>query len=103
MGEASMIRPTFMLASVLLLPTVAVAQSLDIGDDSIELLSETEESVMPPDAEDLEGQIGSSDPVIVEPQFDMKAEQPDDLGATTNLNQTEPDPAPGLMIKIPTN
>jgi len=103
MEGSSMIRPTLMVASVLLLPTVAVAQSLDISEDATELLSETDESAMPPDAEDLEGQIGSSDPVIVEPQFDMTAEQPDDLGATTNLNQTEPEPAPGLMIKIPTN
>jgi hypothetical protein len=32
----------------------------------------------------------------------MTAEQPDDLDAT-GLNQTDPEPAPGLIIKIQTN
>jgi len=97
--------PIFILATALVMPTVSVAQSLDIPDDSTLPLSETDENISkaPPDAEDLDGQIGSTDPIVVEPKFDLMAEQPDDLGDTSNLDHTDPEPAPGLVIKIPAN
>ena len=97
--------PISLLAAFILLPTFAVAESLDIADDPALSLSETDESVSeaPHDAEDLEGQIGSEGPVLVEPKFDMTAEQPDDLVGTNNLDHNDAEPAPGLMIKIPTN
>ncbi len=95
----------FLSLVLTLVPTFAVAQSLDIADDPVLSLSDTDASVSkaPPDAADLEGQIGSTDPVLVEPKFDMTAEHPEDFGDTNNLNHTDSEPAPGLVIKIPTN
>jgi len=97
--------PKFILACILLMPTVALAQSPDIGDASTPSLSETDESISaaPPDVKDLEGRIGSKSPATVQPQFDMTAEQPDYFDSATGLDQTDPEPAPGLTIKIPTN
>ena len=96
--------PIFILTTYLIMPTVAVAQSLDIPEDTVAPISETDESISEatPDAEDLKGQIDPKDQVLVEPKFDLTAEQPGDLGETNNLNQTDPKPAPGLVIKIPT-
>lgn len=93
------------LAIFLLIPTLAVAQSLDITDEPSLPLSETDNSASaaPPNAEDLEGQVNSTGPVIIEPKFDLTAEPADDLDNASSLNQAEPEPAPGLVIKIPTN
>ena len=62
----------FLFLVLTLVSTFAVAQSLDIADDPVLSLSDTDASVFEasPDAEDLEGQIGSTDQVLVEPKFD---------------------------------
>jgi hypothetical protein len=93
----------FMLATSLLMSTVAVAQSLDITADSTQPGSEPDTTVVDrPDLEDFESQADSPHPVLIEPKFDMTAE-PDDLGTSSNLHQIDPDPSPGLVIKVPTN
>ena len=95
----------FLFFVLTLVPTFAAAQSLDIADDPVLSLSDTDASVSEarPDTEDLEGQIGSTGPVLVEPKFDMTAEHPEDFGDANKLHHTDPEPAPGLVIKIPTN
>ena len=95
----------FLFFVLTLVPTFAAAQSLDIAEDPVLSLSDTDASVSEarPDTEDLEGQIGSTGPVLVEPKFDMTAEHPEDFGDTNKLHHTDPEPATGLLIKIPTN
>ncbi|MEZ5828614.1 MAG: hypothetical protein R3D01_09680 [Hyphomicrobiales bacterium] len=44
----------------------------------------------------------SKRPLALQPQLDMTAEQPD-VFATTPPTFDEPDPSPGLRLKIPTN
>lgn len=95
--------PTFMLATSLLIPSAAVAQSLDLTEDSIQPDSELDTTTLNrPDLQNLGSHADSTRPVLIEPKFDMTAE-PDNSGPSNNLDQREPDPTPGLIIKIPTN
>ena len=97
--------PILALAAFLLMPAAAVAQSLDIADDPEPPVLETDGTTPPADAHlgDLEDQVNAKGPLLLEPKFDLTAEQPDALSGTSPLHQTEPEPAPGLVIKIPTN
>jgi hypothetical protein len=97
--------PILVLATVLLNPAAAVAQSLHIPDDAEPPILENEDTMPSADAHlgDLEDQVKAQGPLALEPKFDLTAEQPDALNGTSPLNHTEPEPGPGFVLKIPTD
>jgi hypothetical protein len=97
--------PLLVLAAFLLIPGAAAAQSLDAGDGSEPPVLEAEDTAIPSDSKlgDLEEQVKSKGPLALEPKFDLTDEQPEALSGTSSLNQVEPLPAPGFVLKIPTN
>jgi hypothetical protein len=102
--------PILALATVLLVPAAAVAQPLDLAEDAeppaLETpMLETEDAAQSGDARlgDLEDQVDAKGPLALEPKFDLTDEQPEALSGTSPLNHNEPEPAPGFVLKIPTN
>ena len=95
--------PLLVLATVLLSPAPAAAQPLDLGTDSGTPALQTESTAPPAAARlgDLEDQIDAKAPLALEPKLDL-APDDDALSGTSTL-QNDPRPAPGLVIKIPTN
>jgi hypothetical protein len=111
--------------TALLLPTVAFAES----DDSLlntEVTSEitiedsTVETMTPTDSHQLDTQHGdistdrhdlnkaetpakAAGPFIVAPKFDFGAGLPPETDTTINPYEPVPEPAPGFVIRIPTN
>ncbi len=93
--------PILVLAMALLVPAAASAQPLDVTGEPDPL---TLEGATPQaDAGELAGEIKSKRPLALQPQLDLTAEQPDALTGTTPPTFDEPDPSPGLRLKIPTN
>jgi hypothetical protein len=106
--------PILALATVLLAPAAALAQPLDLAEDAeppaletpmLETpVLETDDAVQSGEARlgDLEDQVTDA-PLVLEPKFDLTDDQPDGLSAPSALDHTEPEPAPGVRLKIPTN
>lgn len=124
--ENAMRATTFVLATILFMPTFAFAQSAsslptDVAPYETDLRKEQHEAIATPDPnrldteihdnataepadlEDVERRAESARPVIIEPKFDMTPEDPDETSAPIGPDQTDPVPAPGIVIKIPTN
>ena len=95
--------PLLVLATVLLSPAPAAAQPLDLGTDPEPSALETESTAPPAAARlgDLEDQVDAKAPLALEPKLDL-APDDDALSGTSTL-QNDPRPAPGLVMKIPTN
>lgn len=97
------IKPEVLVLLALLVPGPGFAQPLDIPDDEAMFDEGSPDGAAPaPALEDLEGDVQSKGPMLVEPKFDI-IDEPLDAGGASNLNQTDPKPAPGLTIKIPTD
>jgi len=116
---------TLALTALFLFPTVALAESDDSvlnTDETSEIAIEdaTDETMTPPDQNQLDPQQGdvSSDhhdlnnidepakaagPFIVAPKFDFGAGLPPETDTTINPYEPVPEPAPGFVIRIPTN
>ena len=101
--------PLLVLAAVLLVPAAALAEPLDLGDDAappgLETPALQTEDTPSSDAAklgDLEDQVIDA-PLALEPKFDLTAEQPEGLSGGSALDHTEPEPAPGIKLTIPTN
>jgi hypothetical protein len=96
--------PILALATALLVPVPAAAQELDIGKDADAPVLETEDTAPSAGATlgDLEDQVNSGSPLALEPKFDLTDEQPDTVSGTSPLDHSEPQPAPGFVLKIPT-
>jgi len=79
------------------------AHPRDLGTDSEPSAVETE-STVPPAATrlgDLEDQVHTKAPLALQPELDLAPDDDALTGASTLQN--DPRPAPGLVIKIPTN
>ena len=95
--------PTAMIATSLLMSGTALAQSLDIPDEIPKQTSETiEPSVERNELGDTKSQTADGQ-LLIEPNFDLAPEQNEHLGTSNPLYHDDPMPAPGLVIKVPTN
>lgn len=95
--------PLLVLAAFCWIPGAAVAQSLDAGGGAEPPVLETDGVSQSGAARlgDLEDQVDTKS-LALEPTLDLTAEQPESLSGTSSL-QEDPQPAPGLRLKIPTN
>lgn len=113
------------LTALFLFPTVALAESDDSilnTEETSEITIEdaTDETVAPPDQNQLDPQNGdisaddhdlnsnetpakAAGPFIVAPKFDFGAGLPPETDTTVNPYEPVPEPAPGFVIRIPTN
>jgi len=113
------------LTALFLFPTVALAESDESvlnSEETSEITIEdvTVETMTPSDPHQLDPQTGdvSSDhpdlnsvdkpakaagPFIVAPKFDFGAGLPPETDTTINPYEPVPEPAPGFVIRIPTN
>jgi hypothetical protein len=96
--------PILVLVTALVVPATALAQSSDVADDAKPPVLELEDTLPSDEAKlgDLEDQVNSKG-LSLEPKFDLSAEQPDAVRGTSPLDHTEPEPAPGFVLKIPTD
>jgi hypothetical protein len=113
------------LTALLLVPTAALAESddslLNNGETSdIAIEDATDETMTPSDQHRLDPQNGdlstdnpdlnsvdnptkAAGPFIVAPKFDFGAGLPAETDTTINPYEPVPEPAPGFVIRIPTN
>jgi hypothetical protein len=113
------------LTALFLFPTVALAESDDsvLGTDEtseIAIEDTTDETMTPPDQNQLDPRNGdistdhpglnsvdkpakAAGPFIVAPKFDFGAGLPPETDTTINPYEPVPEPAPGFVIRIPTN
>jgi hypothetical protein len=96
--------PILALATALLIPWPAVAQELDLGEETDAPVLNTEDTAPSAGATlgDLEDQVNSGAPLALEPKLDLTDEQPDIVSGTSPLDHSDPQPAPGFVLKIPT-
>jgi len=95
--------PLLVLATILLGPAPAAAQPLDLGTDADAQAVDSGSTSAPSAARlgDLKEQVHGKAPLALQPELDLA---PDDDALTgSSTLQNDPRPAPGLVIKIPTN
>lgn len=116
---------TCTLAALLFFPTVVLAQeegSLGNDGELSELNRENarDEAITTPDQRQLDPQLGGTStdhleldnkerpvnavgPLIISPKFDFGAGLSPETDSSINPYEPVPEPAPGFVIKIPTN
>jgi hypothetical protein len=95
--------PTAAIAASLLMSGTALAQSLDIPDEVPKQSSKTIEPwVERHELGDAKSQTAEGE-LVIEPNFGLAPEQNEHLGESNPLYYDDPAPAPGLVIKVPTN
>jgi hypothetical protein len=98
------------LATTLLVPAAALAEPLDLGEDADGAVLDTPaletDDAAPSDGArlgDLEDRVDGKGPLALEPTLDLTDEQADVVGGRSPLDHTDPQPAPGFVLKVPTN